>query len=308
MNLFGIENSDLKFKNGYKSVDAEFIKSCDADLEKKLAEGVSEFCRKKDARVLGLTGPTCSGKTTAAKKLTSYLGDESKRVIPISLDDFFKDTFSREMLKDADITKLDFDSPDTIDIDLFAEFIENIFNKGEAKKPIFDFTTGTRAVWENVVCDDDDILLLEGIQVLYPSIMAVTDRFDVSVMGVRVESGIEICDRKFAPDFIRFCRRLVRDFNFRASDTDLTWGLWNSVTENERLNILPYMSKCDVCIDTTLPYELNVLAPYLRNILKDIPSDKNYYKDAMDMLMAIDGIDGIDSKVISDNSLYKEFV
>lgn len=303
--MIATETENIKFKQGYKTVDAEFVKNCDDCFEKMLADKVSDFCRKKDARVLGLTGPTCSGKTTAAKKLTAYLGDESKRVIPVSLDDFFKDTFSREMLKDADITKLDFDSPDTIDIELFSEFIENIFKNGEAKKPIFDFTTGTRARWENVICDDDDILLLEGIQVLYPSVMNVIDSFGVSVMGVRAQSGIEIDGKKMAPDFVRFCRRLVRDTNFRGSDADLIFGMWPNVSVNEQKNILPYMDKCDVCIDTTLEYEFNVLAPYIRKIFAGVPEIKT---EALEILNAIEGIEGIDSSVISKNSLYKEFV
>jgi uridine kinase len=132
--------------------------------------------------------------------------------------------------------------------------------------------------------------------------MKVVGSFGVSVMGVRAESGIEIDGIKMDPNFIRFCRRLVRDSNFRGSDVDLVFGMWPNVSLNEQKNILPYMDKCDVCIDTTLAYEFNVLAPYIRGILTNDGGEKSK------ILKVIDGIEGIDSSVISANSLYKEFV
>ena len=88
--------NDLKFENkniikqGYTKIDENFVKECDARFEERLSEAVYAFMEGNSSRVIGLTGPTCSGKTTAAKKLIEYLGDEEKRVQFISLDDFYK--------------------------------------------------------------------------------------------------------------------------------------------------------------------------------------------------------------------------
>ena len=177
-------------QQGFKKISEDFILQCDNEFENLLAESVRTLCEKNNSRVLGLTGPTCSGKTTAANKLLAYLGDEQKRVITVSLDDFFKDQFSRSSLVGADPEKLDFDSPDTLDTELLGSFIDELFAKGRAKKPIFDFVSGDRSRWVDVEFDDDDILLFEGIQVLYPSVLSVIEAHGGAVLGVRPESPI----------------------------------------------------------------------------------------------------------------------
>lgn len=296
------------YQKGFLSVDAGFVAECDRNFELVLEKKVAELCHKKESRILGLTGPTCSGKTTAAKKLIAYLGDEKKRVITVSLDDFFKNNYTREMLKDRDVSKLDFDSPDTLDRELFEGFMDDIFTKGRAEKPIFDFATGTRAVWETVECDADDILLLEGIQVLYPAVIDIIEDCHGSVMAVRTESGIDVEGRRFEPNFIRFCRRLVRDYNFRSAGPELTFPMWSNVSRNEQINIFPHMHRCDICIDTTLAFELNMLSPYVRRILCEVDESRPYYEDAQSIIRALDGICEIGSECLSENSLYKEFV
>ena len=150
--------------------------------------------------------------------------------------------------------------------------------------------------------------MLEGIQVVYPAVISVIEAHGGRILGVRPESGIEIGGRKFEPDFIRLCRRIVRDANFRGAAPDFTLGLWDSVRRNEEENIFPHLDRCDVRIDTTLAYELNVLVPYLRRILPEIEESSCYYKQSQEMLALLEDVEGIESFVISPDSLYKEFV
>lgn len=295
-------------KKGYTKIDAQFVHECDAGFEYSLSEGVKALCEGGSARVIGLTGPTCSGKTTAAKKLISYLGDSQKIVHVISLDDFYKDDYSKEDLGQVDLTKVDFDSPDTLDCDLFYQFVHDLFERGRAKKPIFDFRTGKREVWEEFTADDDDVFLFEGIQVLYPRVISVIEAARGKVMGVRPVSAIEVDGAMFEPDLIRLCRRVVRDSNFRAARPEFTLPLWGGVRANEEKNIFPYFDRCDVMIDTTMAYELNVLAPYLRELLGKINADSAYFAQCRDILDRMSAIEGIDASVIGKNSLYKEFV
>lgn len=311
MEIFMKENTDLKkicYKQGFSAIDQDFIKKCDAEFDSLLERSVSKLCDSKDCRALGLTGPTCSGKTTAAKKLIHHLGDEERRVVTVSLDDFFKDCFSREMLAETKVEDLDFDSPATLDTELLEKFVDEIFTKGIAQKPIFDFVSGTRSKWEDVTCDGDDVLLFEGIQVLYPSVLSIIEAHGGKVLCVRPESGIEIGEKRFEPNFIRLCRRLVRDANFRGASPDFTLSLWNSVRRNEEENIFPYIDRCDVRIDTTLPYELNVLVPYLRRIMSEIEWGSKHHKESLEILGLLEDVVGIESFVIGNDSLYKEFV
>lgn len=295
-------------KKGHLKIDARFVHDCDEQFESALSCGVKALLDGCDVRVIGLTGPTCSGKTTAAKKLISYLGDSQKLVHVISLDDFYKDDYSKEELSSVDLTKVDFDSPDTLDNELFYEFVHDLFERGHAKKPIFDFKTGTRAVWEEFTADEDDVFLFEGIQVLYPRVLSVIEEEHGKVLGVRPESAIEIGNKIFEPDLIRLCRRIVRDSNFRGALPEFTLPLWSGVRDNEEKNIFPYFDRCDVVIDTTMPYEMNVLTPYLVDLLGNIGTKSPYYDVCRDILERISDIQGIKCDVIGENSLYKEFV
>jgi hypothetical protein len=159
---------------------------------------------------------------------------------------------------------------------------------------------------------------MEKLKIPYPVIvegkydrlrlLSVIEGHGGRIMGVRPESGIEIGGKKFEPDFIRLCRRLVRDSNFRGASPDFTLSLWDSVRRNEEANIFPHIHRCSVSVDTTLSYEMNILAPYLRKILPEIERGSKHYKARLDILELIEDVVGIESFVISDDSLYKEFV
>ncbi len=293
---------------GYSAIDKATLQRLDREFSSRLAASVKSLDRKENGRIIGLTGPTCSGKTTAAGLLIDHLTEHSKAVKTVSLDDFFKDVFSREELKDIDPTTLDFDSPDTLDTELLERFTEKIFKEGHAEKPIFDFVSGKRLPGGEIVCDEDDVLLFEGIQVLYPAVYDILKKYNGSVMCVRPESDILVGDKLFEHDFIRLCRRLVRDYHFRSADPSFTLSLWESVRRNEEENIFPHLDRCDLRIDTTLGYELNVLAPYLRELLQTVqPSDRNYAY-SREILSRFEGIEGIDPACLPLDSLYHEFV
>ena len=301
--------STVRYKKGRYKIDQDFIEKCDREFDGILEQSVRLLCHNSDGiRVMGLTGPTCSGKTTAAKKLLRRFDENGKRVVTVSLDDFFKDCFSRESLADVKVEELDFDSPDTLDTELLSRFVEEIFKNGRAQKPIFDFVKGERSRYEEVVCGEGDVMLFEGIQVLYPAILSVIENYGGQIMCVRPESGLEIGGKRFEPDFIRLCRRLVRDANFRGASPDFTLSLWNSVRRNEEENIFPHIHRCTIEIDTTLAYELNVLAPYLRRILPGIEWGSKHHKESLEILGLLEDVVGIESFVISEESLYREFV
>jgi uridine kinase len=299
----------IQYRSGQYKIDQSFIEKCDRELDVILENAVNRLCLNSDGvKVMGLTGPTCSGKTTAAKKLLHHFHENGKKVITVSLDDFFKDLFSRKELANVKVEDLDFDSPDTLDMELLSQFVDGIFENGRAEKPIFDFVKGERSRWEEIVCGEDDVLLFEGIQVLYPAVLSIIEEHGGRIMCVRPESGIEIGGKRFEPDFIRLCRRLVRDTNFRGASPDFTLSLWDSVRRNEEENIFPHIHRCTVGVDTTLAYELNILAPYLRRILQSVEWGSKHHKQSLEILGLLEEVVGIESFVISEDSLYKEFV
>lgn len=294
------------YRIGYSSIDTEFVRMCDTEFDARLERTVGNICRSEGTRVIGITGPSCSGKTTAAKKIISYYRERGRKLHVISLDDFFKDQFSRE--EHIDPKTVDFDSPSTFDTEEFYSFAENLFRYGEAQKPIFDFESGDRSRHENIVCGDDDIILLEGIQLLYPQLSEILRRMEAKSIFICPESGIEIGSMRVSGKRIRLMRRLVRDCNFRRADPCFTLDLWAGVRRNEEENIFPEAHRCDACIDTTQAYELNILKPYLERIAASVDECSEHRKFMDELLQMLDGIQSISRESLSPQSLYNEFV
>ena len=112
----------------------------------------------------------------------------------------------------------------------------------------------------------------------------------------------------FEPNEIRLMRRIVRDRNFRSSEADFTFALWDGVRKNEEENIFPYVDKCKYSIDSTMPYEIGVLKPYLADAFEHMAKDSPYRDAANGILKKIEGVVPIDGGLISEYSIYREFV
>ena len=295
--------------NGRLIADKEFIESCDDSFDTALSLAAHKVFSGNE-KIIGLTGPTCSGKTTAAKKLKSIVEEMGKRMQVISLDDFFKDEFSKQEIdrSTSDADGLDFDSPDTLDMPLLTQFVHDLFLKGRAMKPTFDFKTGTRPEYNEVVRHDEDVFVFEGIQALYPEVVKLLGSEGSKTLFVCPQSSIKIGETVFEQNEIRLLRRIVRDNNFRDTNANFTMSLWESVRRNEENNIFPNVDENCIMVDTTQAYEINILRPYLIKYLADITPDSKNYAKKLEILEKLHGIEDADSAHIRENSLYKEFV
>ena len=295
--------------SGRLTVDREFIENCDKKFDEALSLAAHRVFSGEE-KIIGLTGPTCSGKTTAANKLKSIVEEMGKKMQVISLDDFFKDEFSKQKIdrNTSDADGLDFDSPDTMDMPLLSEFVHDLFSKGRAMKPTFDFKTGTRPEYNEIVRHEDDVFVFEGIQVLYPEVVKLLGSEGSKTLLVCPQSAIKIGERVFEPNEIRLLRRIVRDKNFRDTNANFTMSLWESVRRNEENNIFPNVGENCVIVDTTQAYEINILKPYLLTDLEIITPDSKHYETRMQIEEKLRGIGDADSAFIGKNSLYKEFV
>ncbi len=291
----------------------EFVRKCDEDFKKRLYDVADEittaFENGKGIRLVSLSGPTCSGKTTAADMLAERLGSTGKRIHIISIDDFFFDRPYLEALsRSMGHTSVDYDSEDTIDISLLEAFMEKALRGGVAKCPIFNFTTGLRDGVRDVECGYDDIFIFEGIQALYPSVKALFEPYGFVSIYIAPLTPLSCGEHVFLPDEIRFLRRLVRDAEHRGTCADKTMSLWKNVRINEEKNIFPYADLCAYRIDSTHAYELGVLKEHLDLALSTVPEDSPNFVSALKTLEKIKDIPPIDSALIEENSLYREFV
>ncbi len=275
----------------------------------QLRELSQTLLRQEDLHFLGLTGPTCSGKTTAAELLTDVFEAAGKQIHVISIDDFYYDkAYLWEMAKKKGLSKLDYDSEDTIDVELLRDCVESLKKQNRTQLPRFNFTTGLRECGEAVSPSENDIFLFEGIQVLYPSVDEILRGGAYQSIHIAPQSSIEIGGEEFLPNEIRLMRRLVRDYHFRNSAPEFTLMLWQSVRENEERLIFPNVHRCDYGIDSTMPYEIGILKPFLERILPKIPSEDPFFREGERIRNELRDVQPLSAELIPENSLYKEFV
>ena len=288
-----------------------FVKECENDFEYCLSALTEQVCDEKDLKVITLSGPTCSGKTTASKKLIEAFANRSKRINIISIDDFYYDKDVLHKLSEKKgMDTVDYDSVDTIDLDCLNRVVEEIFDDlpGGVHTPVFDFVEGKLVGYRTLECTDDDIFVFEGIQALYPEVHALFEKHSFCDIFICVESGIVAGEVIFEPNEIRLMRRLVRDNNFRATSPEFTFNMWEGVRANEENNIFPYAHKCKYRVDSVFPCELSLLKPFLEKSLALFDSNDKNYEKAKNILSKIAHIEAIPKEYLSDNSFYFEFI
>ena len=301
---------DYSAKTDCKDV-REWIRECEDAFVKQLKGIAEEICKEDRVRLIRLSGPTCSGKTTVANMLIERFAEEGKRLHLVSIDDFYYDKeYLHARMETEGLTTIDYDSAKTIDLQALRSFTEEVFASEESHCPIFDFKAGTRVGYRSVQSGADDVFIFEGIQAVYPE---VTDLFadcghDSVGIFIAPRRDVRAGEYTFVPNELRLLRRLVRDYNFRGTEPEETLRLWGSVRDNEEHHIFPYVQDCKYQIDSTMSYELGVLKPYLVGILANVPAESPYFEIVRDILWKIQDIPSISSELILPNSLYKEFV
>lgn len=284
-----------------------YVRHMEEDFEGRLSAAVHTVAAQDDCRLITLSGPTCSGKTTTAAKLTAALRERGRRVHLISIDDYYFDRLFLQQRAEQRGTAVDFESEDTIDLPLLSRTVEGIAEGGEVQVPIYDFSAGARSGFRTLRADRDDVFLFEGIQAVYPGVTALFDGHPYQSIFVCIAQGIEIGGGDFPPHTIRLMRRLVRDSRFRAAPPDFTMRIWRTVRENEEANIFPYASRCDVHIDSLLPYEIGMLKPAVLPLLSTLLHGE-YHDFAVNMEQRLSGVCAISSAYLPEGAMYHEFL
>ena len=196
--------------------------------------------------------------------------------------------------------------------------VSELVGTGKTRVPVFDFHSGTRVRYRDLEADPfhKNVYIFEGIQALYPEVSSILkeegrsgkDAREHRSLFVSVRRGIQVGKQRFSPDEIRLMRRLVRDFARRSAETQFTLSLWNSVRENEIRSVLPYENTCDFAVDSTMPYDVHILLPYLRPRLERVPADCPEYATAEELLSRLEEISPVSDAFLDANSLYREFL
>ncbi len=306
---FAVEGGIFMSEYTEKLWTRDMVRDCEARFAQRLREIADMLGEKPSLRVCTLTGPTCSRKTTAAKMLVSELARYGKRMHVISIDDFYYPTdYLRKMSKEKGLDGIDYDSVDTIDLCTLSVFCEEIFASSVVHCPIFEFGHGRRTGYRELSIDENDVFLFEGIQAAYPEVTALLGAHGSVRLYIAPHTPIVTEEHTFLPNEIRLLRRIVRDEHFRDTSAEFTMGMWESVRRNEEAHIFPYVTKDHVAIDSTMPYELGMLRPFLEHALASVSPNSPHRVQADQILASIQSIPPLPSDWIEDGFLYSEFI
>lgn len=235
-------------------------------FEEQVRNAASALLESNSVRTVALAGPSCSGKTTTAQKLANILSEGGRRVVSISIDDFYLD---RDLISDRGHTP-DYESPDSLDLALFGSFTSDLMNGKGTFAPIYDFKEKKRVGKRKFIPEENDIYIFEGIQAHYPEIYSALTPAHCKRVFINVASAVIANGMRFEADEIRLIRRILRDFKNRASSPEFTLRLWDNVRDNEDKRIIPFGKAADIKINSVIPYDLYVMATEIYDILDSV--------------------------------------
>ena len=300
-----MKQAETRFRD--MAAAAAYIAVCEASFENRLRA----VCREAAAggrRILTLAGPSCSGKTTTAEMLKQEFAAIGKHLHTISIDDFYYDRDVLIARSRARGGEIDYDSPETVDVPRFAAVVREITSEPVACVPRFSFREGRRTGMRQIACTPSDAFLFEGIQAVYPELTRYLAGSPYEALFISVESAIEVGGTVFEPREVRFLRRLVRDYKFRATDAENTYTIWQSVLDNENGYIYPNIAPDVTRIDSALAYEVQVIKPFVLEVLDTLPPDSRFAADAAALRAKLAPIAPIPADLVPKNSVFREFI
>jgi uridine kinase len=286
----------------------EIIRISEALHEKKLAsiaDMISGSDHKK--RIILISGPSSSGKTTFAQRLSIQLRVNGLKPVTISLDDYF---VNREDTPRDESGDYDYEALEAIDVKFFNKQLMELIEGKEVELPIFNFTTGSREpVGRKMQIGDDNVLVIEGIHGLNEKLTAEIPKESKFKIYVSALTSMNIDDHNRIPTTDnRIIRRIVRDHQFRGSNAMSTIKRWPSVRRGEEKNIFPFQESADVMFNSALMYELSVLKTYADPLLAEIDNSSEEYSEARRLIEFLSYFVPIDSKDVPANSIIREFI
>lgn len=287
-----------------RSEALHFVMQCEEDFVSKVRSAAKEIL-DRDNRIITLSGPTCSGKTTTAALIVDEIEKRGHRAIVVSIDDFYLDNLREE----TDGKKIDFDSVKTIDLEYFAEFVSDIEAGRTLRIPKFNFMTGRREGYRELLPESGDIFIFEGIQAVYPEVTALFGDRYTSVF-ICISDEVMCNGVYFSSHEVRLLRRIVRDVLFRNTSPQKTLAYWSSVRANEEASIFPNADNPDFLIDSFLLYELFMIAPYALPLIAEVTEDSAEYQTALSLKLRLEKLlnENYTTDLIPELSMFREFV
>ncbi len=308
MGLSNVGDFNLACEAGHAT---DLIKVAEALQEKKIARIADAIYQRSEAgkpvKLVLISGPSSSGKTTFSKRLSIQLMTNGIRPYPISLDNYFVD---REETPLDENGNYDYESLYALDLKLFNEQMRALSQGEEVELPRFNFTTGKKEFnGDKLRIDEHTVIILEGIHALNPELTPQIPKDAKFQIYVSALTTISLDDHNWIPTTDnRLLRRIIRDYNYRGYSARETISRWASVRAGEDKWIFPYQENADVMFNSALLFELAVLRHHAEPILNSVPRNCPEYSEAYRLLKFIKFFTPVQDKEIPPTSLLREFL
>jgi len=304
--LLGIANAGDINRHVMEGDGSLLVMVGEALHEKSIAMAADRIV-DKGSRIILVSGPSSSGKTTFSKRLSVQLIINGLTPYPISMDDYFVERGKTPL--DADGNP-DFECLEAVDMELFNSDIKRLLAGESVEIPKFDFIKGKRTYDGNVIkLQKNSVLVIEGIHALNPAVISEIPQKEkykifasaITPLSLDSENIIHISDN-------RLIRRIIRDYRTRGRSAYDTIKCWDSVRAGEEKYIFPYEENADEIINTALVYELSVLAPKVVQLLRQVPKTSPEYAEANRLLKFLGCFVEIPEDTVPPTSLLREFI
>lgn len=289
---------------------AAFMAAGDAAFHEKVCRAADLIQSHRDkSPVVLLSGPSGSGKTTTAGMINAELERRGIHTHTISMDDYFltPDPSTAPRTPDGE---MDFESPLMLDLALLDDHFSRLARGEEILLPHFEFARRMRNDSQGTPLrlGPDEVAIFEGIHALNTTITGKhpeATRLYISARSDVVDGEGKVC---FKGTWMRLTRRAVRDYNFRGTDVKGTLDMWANVRRGEKLYISPYKQTAHMLFDSSLPYEVSVMACYARPLLAAVPEENQRRHELLELIASFDRFEPIDPATVPAASLLHEFI
>ncbi|MEA4840356.1 MAG: nucleoside kinase [Bacteroidales bacterium] len=305
--IMGLSNVGNLNKACLRGESTNLINISESLQEKKMAQIADAIYQRAKVKVVLISGPSSSGKTTFAKRLSIQLMVLGLKPVSISLDNYFVD---RENTPLDERGNYDFESLYALDLELFNNQLKALIKGEEVEIPRFNFPLGKKEfVGDKLKINNQTVLILEGIHALNPKLLPKIPQEVMYKVYVSALTSMALDDHNWIPTTDnRLLRRIIRDYRYRNYSARETISRWDSVRIGEEKWIYPYQENADAMFNSALLFEFSVLRSYAEPILRQVPQNCPEYTEAHRLLRFIEYFVPISDPEIPPTSLLREFL
>ena len=310
--IMGLQNVGAVNKACQKGLASELIQVSEALQEKKVVQIAEDIYRRyndeaKPVRMVLITGPSSSGKSTFCKRLSVQLKACGLRPVSFSTDDYFVNREDTPKLPDG---RYDFDNIAAVDCATRERDLVALLAGKKVEIPEYNFTTGKREYnGKRLQLGEGKVLLIEGIHALNPKLTALVPDSSKYKVYISTLTSISLDDHNWIPTRDnRLLRRIIRDYNKGAYTAQQTISQWPLVCEAEEKWIFPYQETADAMFNSALNIEFAVLRLHAEPILASVPKNCPEYAEAHRLMKFIHYFVPVPDKEIPPTSIMREFV